>query len=221
VDATVGWVRAQAREATLIVMSDHGFASFDRAVNLNAWLLGEGFLRLRRPLSEDQHDLDANADWSGTRAYSLGLNSLYLNLQNRESHGSVARTDAAKILQEIAGRLSAYRDPETGQPVVTAVWAPHPQFEGDVEYAPDLVVGFAPGYRASWDGALGSIAGAIVEENRDEWIGDHCMDPRAVPGVLLETRRSRLPDPELKDLSASIPTLFGLPPAGSQGRRLY
>jgi len=82
-------------------------------------------------------------------------------------------------------------------------------------------VGFAAGYRASWDGALGSVGRAIVEENRDEWIGDHCMDPRAVPGVLLETRRSRLADPDLKDLSASIPTLFGLPAIGSTGRNIY
>ncbi len=221
VDDTVGWVRAQAKEATLVVMSDHGFARFDRAVNLNAWLLGEGFVRLRQPLTGEQHDLDGNADWAGTRAYSLGLNSLYLNLQGREAHGSVARADAAALTEEIAARLAAYRDPDTGQPVVTAVWAPHPRFEGDIEYAPDLVVGFAEGYRASWDGALGLIGGAIVEQNRDEWIGDHCMDPRAVPGVLLESRRSLLEDPSLKDLSASIPILFGLPPVGSAGRRIY
>ena len=220
VDDTVGWVRAHAAGATLIVMSDHGFASFNRAVDLNAWLLAEGFLRLRQPLTRDRHDLVSNVDWPLTRAYSLGLNSLYLNLQGREQHGSVARSDAPEVARQIAGRLSAFRDPETGRPVVASMWAPHPQFDGDIQYAPDLVVGFAAGYRASWDGALGSIGPAVVEENRDEWIGDHCIDPHAVPGVLLETRSSRLEDPDLKDLSASIPTLFGLPPAGS-GRKLY
>jgi len=221
VDDAVGWVRARAKTATLIVMSDHGFASFDRAVNLNTWLLSEGFLSLRRPLTGDDHDLAANVDWANTRAYSLGLNSLYLNLQGREGHGSVARQDAAELARQIAARLSAFRDPDTGKPAVTAVWRPHPEFGGDIEYAPDLVVGFAAGYRASWDGALGSIGRAIVEENRDEWIGDHCMDPRAVPGVLLETRKSRLADPDLKDLPASLPTLFGLPATGPAGRNIY
>jgi len=230
-DDAVGWVRARAKTATLIVMSDHGFASFDRAVNLNTWLLSEGFLRLRRPLTGQDRDLAANdllandllsnVDWAGTQAYSLGLNSVYLNLQGREGHGSVARNDAAELARQVADRLSEFRDPDTGKPVVTAVWQPHPRFEGDIEYAPDLVVGFAAGYRASWDGALGSIGRATVEENRDEWIGDHCMDPRAVPGVLLETRKSRLRDPDLKDLSASIPALFGLPAASPEGRNIY
>jgi len=176
---------------------------------------------LLRPLTEEEHDLAVNVDWAGTRAYSLGLNSLYVNLQGREEHGSVARSAAAELARQVAAQLSVFRDPDTGKPVVTALWRPHPGFEGDIEYAPDLVVGFAAGYRASWDGALGSVGRAIVEENRDEWIGDHCMDPRAVPGVLLETRRSRLADPDLKDLSASIPTLFGLPAIGSTGRNIY
>ncbi len=220
VDDAVGWVRDREKTATLIVMSDHGFASFDRAVNLNTWLLSEGFLRLRQPLTEVQHDLDANVDWAGTRVYSLGLNALYLNLKGREGHGLVARNDAAELARQVADRLSAFRDPDTGRPVVTAVWRPHPEFEGDIEYAPDLVAGFAAGYRASWDGALGAIGHSIVEENRDEWIGDHCMDPRWVPGVLLETRKSRVADPGLKDLSTSIPALFGLV-AGSTGRNIY
>jgi predicted AlkP superfamily phosphohydrolase/phosphomutase len=202
VDDAVGWVRAREKNATLIVMSDHGFASFDRAVNLNTWLMSQGFLRLRD---------SSNIDWSATQAYSLGLNSLYLNLQSREEHGLVARRDAAELSRQIAQRLIALRDPDTGKQVVTAVWRPHPEFAGDIEYAPDLVVGFAAGYRASWDGALGSVAAQTIEDNRDEWIGDHCMDPRAVPGVLIENRKSRLSDPGLKDLSASIPALFGLP----------
>jgi len=220
VDDLLGWVRAREKTATLIVMSDHGFSSFDRAVNLNSWLLAEGFLRLRRPLTEEEHDL-ANVDWAGTQAYALGLNSLYLNLQGRESQGSVAPGDAAEVARRIAARLAAFRDPETGKQVVSAVWRPHPDFAGDIQYAPDLVAGFASGYRASWDGAVGSIAPALIEENRDEWIGDHCMDPRVVPGVLLENRKSRVADPDLKDLSASIPTLFGLPPAGANGRNIY
>ncbi len=213
VDDMVGWVRAREKNATLIVMSDHGFSAFNRAVNLNTWLLSEGFLRLRLPLTEEQHDLTANVDWAGTEAYSLGLNSLYLNLKGRESQGSVAPGDAPELARRIAARLAAFRDPETGGAVVSAVWRPHPEFHGDIEYAPDLVAGFASAYRASWDGALGSIAPAIVEDNHDEWIGDHCMDPGVVPGVLLENRASRLQDPDLKDLSASIPD-----PVRSAGR---
>ena len=47
VDRAVGDVLDAARGATVIVMSDHGFSSFRRAFNLNAWLRREGFLALR------------------------------------------------------------------------------------------------------------------------------------------------------------------------------
>ena len=220
VDEAVGWVRRQAPAATLIVMSDHGFSAFDRAVNLNSWLRDQGFLRLRHPLTDEQHDL-ANVDWTRTQAYSLGLNSVYLNLRGREKHGSVDRRDAGGLIERLTAELSAFRDPDTGKPVVSAAWAPHPQIQADLEFAPDLVVGFAAGYRASWDGSLGAIADFTIEDNHDEWIGDHCMDPAAVPGVLLENRKSRLEDPELKDLSASIAALFGSPGAGLTGKNIY
>ena len=44
VDETIGWVTRDDPDAILIVMSDHGFTTFDRAVNLNAWLLQQGLL---------------------------------------------------------------------------------------------------------------------------------------------------------------------------------
>jgi len=194
VDNAVGWVRAHSGEATLVVMSDHGFSTFTRAVNLNTWLLSQGYLKLRQPVSEDAHDLVANADWPSTRAYAMGLNSLYLN-----------HPDDA-VLSEISEKLKAYRDPDTGAPVVTSVRAPH----GRSAYAPDLIAGYAPGYRGSWDAALGGIARAIVEDNQDEWIGDHCIDPQFVPGVLLVNRKSGLANPALQDLPAWILAQFGV-----------
>ena len=192
VDAAIGEVEARAPDATLVVMSDHGFAEFNRAMNLNTWLLSQGYLRLRRPLSEDAHDLLPNADLNNSRAYAMGLNSLYL------THAD------ASVRDEIANKLRAYRDPETGAPVVTATFAP--QARG--EYVPDLIVGYAPGYRGSWDAALGGIGRAVVEDNQDEWIGDHCIDPRFVPGVLLSNRRTGLADPSLQSLPRWIMARF-------------
>src|SRR5438046_5844628 len=46
VDAEVGRVMEKAEGALLLVISDHGFSRFDRAVNVNAWLVREGFLAL-------------------------------------------------------------------------------------------------------------------------------------------------------------------------------
>jgi Type I phosphodiesterase / nucleotide pyrophosphatase len=192
VDAAIGEVESRAPDATLVVMSDHGFAEFNRAMNLNTWLLSQGYLRLRRPLSEDAHDLLANADMESSRAYAMGLNSLYL------VHGP------AELRGEIAEKLRAYHDPETGAALVTTTFTP--QARGD--YVPDLIVGYAPGYRGSWDAALGGIGRAVIEDNQDEWIGDHCIDPRFVPGVLLSNRRTGIADPSLQSLPRWIVARF-------------
>ncbi|MGA3236454.1 MAG: alkaline phosphatase family protein [Bryobacteraceae bacterium] len=207
VDDAVGWVRGHSGNATLVVMSDHGFSTYNRSVNLNTWLLSQGYLKLRRPVSEDAHDLLANADWSRTQAYAMGLNSVYLThgLTHGLTHSGGASHDGA-LLTEITGKLKAFRDPDTGAPVVTSVWLPR----SGSEYAPDMVAGYAPGYRCGWDAALGGISRAIVEDNQDEWIGDHCIDPQFVPGVLLVDRKSGLVNPALQDLPAWILARFGV-----------
>ena len=182
-------------------------------------LLNEGFLKLKDKNAADEGELFPNVDWSRTKAYALGLNAIYVNLSGRERNGVVPKSDAAGLIEQIASRLKGFRDPDKGAGVVTGSWAPHPRFEGDIEYAPDLVVGFSPGYRASWGGALGSVTSAMIEDNHDAWIGDHCIDPRHVPGVLIGNRKSNLADPELKDLPVSILGLFGVPAAQSGGGR--
>jgi predicted AlkP superfamily phosphohydrolase/phosphomutase len=206
VDDAVGWVSEQAKTATIIVMSDHGFSTFDRAVNLNTWLLREGFMRLKDPNETDEGELFPNVDWSKTQAYSLGLNAIYLNLSGRERNGVVGKNAAAGVLEQIAGRLKTLRD--RGTAVVATTWSPHPKFDGDIEYAPDLVAGYAPGYRSAWGGALGSVTTELVEDNRDAWIGDHCIAPQYVPGVLISNRKSQIANPELKDLPVSILGMF-------------
>ncbi|MCC7497141.1 MAG: hypothetical protein IT160_06165, partial [Bryobacterales bacterium] len=45
---------------------------------------------------------------------------------------------------------------------------------------------------------------------------------KAVPGVLFSTRRTTIPDPELKDLTVTLLRLYGLdPPKAMTGRNLY
>jgi predicted AlkP superfamily phosphohydrolase/phosphomutase len=210
-DTTVAWVMRNDADATIIVMSDHGFASFDRAVNLNAWLVQQGFLHERKNMiGQDDHTLFPSADWAKTSAYALGLNAIYLNLAGRERNGSVPRTDAAQTLRILGDRLLALRDPESGMQVVARVFSPHPGFQGDIQYIPDLIVGFTRGYRSSWEGSLGGVSGPVLADNNDAWIGDHCMAPEFVPGVLISNRKSRVAEPRLKDLPASILSLYGI-----------
>jgi predicted AlkP superfamily phosphohydrolase/phosphomutase len=200
-DYEVGWVMKNYSEATIIVMSDHGFTSFDRAVNLNAWLLQQGVVK---------------------SAYALGLNAVYLRLQDRERNGTVPMAAAAETLKHLSERLLALQDPVNGARVIARVSSPHPEFRGDIRLIPDLIIGFAAGYRESWEGSLGDSSGAVLKDNTDLWIGDHCMAPEFVPGVLISNRRSNDAKPSLKDLTASILSLYGIPRAGDMdGKVIY
>ena len=224
VDDAVGWVRERAPDATLIVMSDHGFAAFDRAVHLNTWLMREGFLTLDDPLNTGSDELFAHVDWSRTQAYALGLNGLYLNLEGRERHGIVKPgAQAELILRVISRRLRETRDSPSGRPVVANVYFPREQFHGNaLAFAPDMIVGFAAPYRCSWQSALGAVPAETIVDNDDAWIGDHCTDADHVPGVLIANRPVRIADPWLGDLTVTILSEFGVPrPDGLSGRAVF
>jgi hypothetical protein len=184
VDRAVGLVRERAPDARLIIMSDHGFTSFEKSVNLNTWLSDQGY---------------------GDRSRAMGLNALYVK-PGAEHDRNVA---------EIASKLRELRDPVTGAPVVEQV-AVHPT-------EPAITVGYARGYRASWETGLGEApATGIIQVNSDAWIGDHCMAAGEVPGVLLGTRRPVISNPGLKDLPVTILGEYGIRPAeGMTGRRIY
>lgn len=221
-DGAVGWVMERAAGATLIVMSDHGFAAFDRAVHLNTWLMREGFLALKDPADAGSGELFQNVDWPRTQAYALGLNGVYLNLKGRERQGSLMPGLPAELtLRVISRRLRDYRDPKTGRPVAAEVYLPGEIYHGDaVALAPDLIVGYGPGYRSSWQSALGAVAAETIEDNRDAWIGDHCVAAKEVPGVLLANRPIRLADPRLIDLPATILSEYGVARPAKMGGRV-
>lgn len=213
-DAALAEILQKAPDATVIVMSDHGFSSFDRAVHLNTWLWKEGFLELDDPANASSQELFPHVDWTRTQAYSLGLNAVYLNLAGRETGGVVEPgEEAEQILANIRERLLAWRDPATGKRVVDAVYLARDVYHGEAaSSAPDLIVGWAPGYRSSWQTALGAVPALVIEDNKDEWRGDHCIAAERVPGVLITNRPIRHADPRLVDLTVTLLKEFGVPP---------
>ena len=49
----------------------------------------------------------------------------------------------------------------------------------------------------------------VFGDNLDAWSGDHCMDPEAVPGILLTSRPLRKAAPSLQTLAAALVAEFG------------
>jgi predicted AlkP superfamily phosphohydrolase/phosphomutase len=170
-----------------------------------------GFLKLDDPANLGDDEAFVHVDWDKTQAYALGLNAVYLNLDGREPGGVVAAADKRKVMDSIAQKLLAFKDPATGENVVDKVYFSETAFQGrNLKYAPDILVGFRRGYRASWQTALGAVPRVALEDNTQAWIGDHCMASDEVPGVLLSNRKIRATAPQLFDITATILGEFGL-----------
>jgi len=223
VDAEVGRVLRAAPDATLLVMSDHGFSTFRRAVNLNTWLYHEGYLALDNPSHLGQGEMFQHVDWSRTRAYGLGLNALYLNLAGREAHGIVPPAARQQLVRELAAKLQALRDPRGGQHAVLRAYSTADIYHGEaLSSAPDIIVGWNAGYRSSWQTALGAIAPETFEDNHDDWRGDHCIAAELVPATLLTNRKIALPNIALADLTVTLLHEFNVRPAdGMKGRAIF
>ena len=211
-DELIGRVMKQVDDKTLLmVVSDHGFKSFARCVNLNAWLHQNGYLALKSGKTESG-DWFEDVDWSRTRAYTMGLNGLYLNLKGREREGIIEPgADADALKDELRRKLDGLVDPASGRVGITGVFDCDSVYAGPyVDNAPDLIVGYGEGFRASWDSVMGKVTAQIFEDNLKAWSGDHCIDPRLVPGVLFCNRTITDEKPAIVDVAPTILTLFGL-----------
>ncbi len=118
--------------------------------------------------------------------------------------------------------LESVRD-FNGQPVIRRVHRADKAYPGGATaLAPDLVVGYCQGYRASWATCLGDLTDEVLLENDSAWSADHCADVSEVPGVLFSNRSIRAEKPSLVDLAPSILTEFGLPiPSAMEGRNIF
>jgi len=207
-------------EATIIVMSDHGFSDFGRQFNLNTWLRDNGYLAAGPGESLYAPDID----WSRTRAYGLGINGLYLNLKGREREGIVSPgAERDLLLTELTARLLAVRDPENNQPVITSVYRTDRVYTGPQKWhAPDLVLGYNRGYRASWATVLGDLTPQVLLDNDEAWSADHCMDPKLIPGIFVTNRKIAAASACLSDVAPTILAEFGIAtPPQMTGRDLF
>jgi len=200
------------KDTILMVMSDHGFTPFRRSFNLNTWLKENGYIRLINEWKQGKEEFFMNTDWSRTKAYAYGINSLFINQRGREGEGVVrSGREKERLVREIARKLEKIKDPKTGESPVSKAYVTEDVFQGPyVQEAPEIIVGYNRGYRASWSTPLGRIPKNIFEDNREKWSGDHCMDPEVVPGILLANRKIKAKSPALYDLTATILSIFGI-----------
>ena len=221
-DKALGVVMERCPDATILVVSDHGFDTFTRGFNLNTWLLENGYLK-RIPGLEKYYDVPLNIDFSASKAYGLGINGLYVNLKGREKNGVVDPAEKQALLNEITAGLLEVVDPKTGENVIKEVYQCDRVYSGPyVEIGPDLQIGYNRTYRGSWDTVLGGVPEEIVVDNTNAWCADHCIATDLVPGILLANRPIRAGKPSLLDIAPTVLAEYGVPiPEAMEGRSVF
>jgi len=197
----------------VIVMSDHGFGNFNKQVNINSWLVKEGYMK-----SSEELDLDSKENslfnfvkWPETKAYSLGFTSVYLNLKSREGEGIVSDDEKDKLVDEIVMKLKELKDSDNKKNVFTNVYKGKEVYSGKhSSLSPDIVVGFNQGYRMSWKNAVGALDKEIISDNEEEWKGDHLIDRSHVPGVLFTNFKINKENPSIMDICPTVLGFFDL-----------
>jgi predicted AlkP superfamily phosphohydrolase/phosphomutase len=202
--------RCKDKDTLLMVISDHGFNTFRRGIDLNRWLEENGYLHVADDRRNEQYL--AGVDWSRTKAFALGLTGIFLNIRDKYSKGIVPPGEEAdRLREEIAQRLGALVDPQTGTKAVKRAYQAPRAYRGPYkDQAPDVIVGYERGYRVSWEAAVGKTTREIFHDNVKAWSGDHCVDPSVVPGVLFCNRAVATENPRLLDIGPTVLDLFGV-----------
>lgn len=185
----------------LLIVSDHGFTRFDYKLNLNRWLIQNNYLVVK-----DGSDPGlGSVDWQKSKAYAVGLNSLYLNIQGREGQGCVTPDEIEPLRQKLHDELMEWKGPDN-RPVFQHVYFREEVFHGPyIPMAPDLVMGYASGYRASAETGLGKWKSEALTANNDHWHADHCIDPEVVPGVIFSNFDLKpYPKPSFRDVPQMV-----------------
>lgn len=156
---------AERDESHVVLVSDHGMAGTDRLIHLNVALERAGLVRLRD---------DRSIDLSSTRALAppLADGSIAVNTIDRLS-GIVSEEERDDVLSEVRRALDTIRDPDTGEPVITATFEPATEglLQPGGSSTGDLFLDFLPGYYPST-----STAGDVIVEKVSRR-GNHIFVP--------------------------------------------
>ncbi len=222
VDDLLGRTREKMGEdEVLMVISDHGFKSFRRCFSVNAWLRENGYLFLKDGAEGGDFFLDV--DWSRTKAYGVGLGGFFINLKGREGKGIVEPGEEYESLKrELIEKLSGLKDPDSGETAINRVY--DIAETGSGPYAvngPDLMFGFNPGYRISWNSVTGDPTGPVFSDNIKRWSGDHAVEPTQAPGIFFSNKKIDLDNPHLMDIGPAVLDILGVEtPSYMEGRPL-
>jgi predicted AlkP superfamily phosphohydrolase/phosphomutase len=221
IDKRIGELLKKVGDDTVVlVVSDHGAKKMEGAININDWLVSEGYLKLdKKPEGVVKMD-KVGVDWANTTAWGLGgyYGRLFLNVKGREAQGKVDPKDYERIRDEIAAKLRALKD-EKGRLLGTRVIKPQEVYKGPhLDQSPDLIIYFGDLYwRSTGNVGHDSIHSFETEVGPDDAVHDEygifvMWDPRV-------RRGKEVKGISLYDIAPTVLDLMGIPvPADMEGK---
>jgi len=214
------------RDASVFIVSDHGFGPTIELFYINAWLQQEGYLEWVAAMPYDNEDkmvmaestrsIAPTLDWATTKACALGSgsNGIYIKVAHGQGEPGVPFEEYYSFRDQLKQKLLAYVDPQTGKPVVTRVFTREEVYPGpEMERAPDLTVQLR-------DGGFVSILNSDQPvKPRKEVMGTHHPEGiffAAGPGI---RRNLVVPTLSILDIAPLVLYSMGLPiPSDLEGR---
>lgn len=205
----------------LMVLSDHGFESWRRGFDVNLWLERNGYLTVKDRAQANGGFLQG-IDWANTKAYSVGLSSLYINQAGRERYGSVGAAQASNLIAELKSKLLTITDEKTNAKVYTDIYTRDTLHGEAMAEAPDIIFGYGQYYQSSKSVAMGAVSPDLFEDNVDKWSGEHASSDRArLPGIFFCNHKVEATDPGIMDLGSITLGYLGADiPSDYEGRDL-
>jgi predicted AlkP superfamily phosphohydrolase/phosphomutase len=221
-------------ESTLLmIISDHGFHSYRTGLNVNTWLVRNGYMYLKgmvdgKPIPDrlfSNREFYPNVDWNRTKAYAIGTGQVFVNLKGREGQGIVnSGPEYEGLVKELRAELLEIKDPSSGERIFSNVYMKEGEFLGvSSDNAPDLQLAFKEGYCTSWETRLGGIPKGLFLPNLKKWSGEHAAsDVVETSGIFLSNTKTTTDEPCIVDISATTLDILGVRRAkGMSGVNLF
>jgi predicted AlkP superfamily phosphohydrolase/phosphomutase len=210
-------------DAAFILVSDHGVKRMEGALNINDWLMQQGYLTLKEPVSGLTRFDEKLVDWQKTKAWAWGgyYSRIFLNVEGREPQGTIPAAQYEAERAALAAALKSIPD-DTGRTMNTHVLRAEDIYSGPyVDQAPDLLVYFDDLYwRAGQDVGNPTIYSFDTEIGPDDAVHDfHGIYASVAPGQDEKGERAGL---QLMDVAPTILHLLGIPvPSDMEGKTVY
>lgn len=176
-----GLVEKAGPDATVVMVSDHGFGASSEIFHVNSWLERAGYLAWSQDVAAELREGDTLGmghlsrhsrwlDWERTTAYASTPTSNGIHIVRAEQHDGrgVPAAEYDRFRTDLVEALLSYVDEDGGPPVVSAVATREEAFDGPAgQLAPDLTLTLR-------DGGLVSILPATpILSQRLQPVGAH------------------------------------------------